>query len=265
MALPDPMPTREHRMTGRRSIRGLCGVLAFAFVGASPAQPPTYNVGATPTGIPFTFLDVKTNTIQGAMVDLIAAIASDAGFKVNLQATPFSALIPALTGNRIDIIATAMLITAPRRDVIDFSDPVFPYPEGLVVNVADTTPYRSLADLKGQVVGAQVGTVYVEFLRKNGEFAEVKVYDSLADILREVSLGRIKAGFGDAPILKYQLAQNVSLRAKLVPTYAPKLTGNVGIGVRKSDPELLKKINAALAKLRADGTIDKILAKWDVK
>jgi polar amino acid transport system substrate-binding protein len=254
-------------MTGRRSIRGLCGVLAlaFAFVGASPAQTPTYNVGATPTSIPFTFLDVKTNTIQGAMVDLIAAIAGDAGFRVNIQAAPFSALIPALTGNKIDIIATAMLITAQRRDVIDFSDPVFPYPEGMVVNIADNASYRSLADLNGQVIGAQVGTVYVEFLRRNGDFAEVKVFDSLADILREVSLGHIKAGFGDAPILKYQLAQNVSLRARFVPTYGPKLTGNVGIGVRKTDPELLKKINAALAKLRADGTIDKILVKWDLK
>jgi polar amino acid transport system substrate-binding protein len=35
--------------------------------------------------------------------------------------------------------------------------------------------------------------------------------------------------------------------------------------VRKSDGELLKRINASLAKLRADGTIDKILAKWEVK
>jgi polar amino acid transport system substrate-binding protein len=256
-------------MNGRRSIRALLAVcvlaLAFVFASGGRAQAPTYNVGATPTGIPFTFLDVKTNTIQGVMVDLIGAVAADAGFKVNVQATPFSALIPALTGKRIDIIAAAMLITAPRRDVIDFSDPVFPYPEGVVVNVVDTTPYRSLADLKGQVVGAQVGTVYVEFLRRNGEFAEVKVYDSLADILRDVSQGRIKAGFGDAPILKYQLAQNVSLRARLVPTYEPKLTGNVAIGVRKSDSDLLKKINASLAKLRADGAIDKILVKWGVK
>jgi polar amino acid transport system substrate-binding protein len=80
-----------------------------------------------------------------------------------------------------------------------------------------------------------------------------------------VSEGHIKAGFGDAPLLRYQLAQNVSLRARLVSTYEPKLTGSVGIGVRKGDAELLKKINASLAKLRADGTIDKTLAKWDLK
>jgi polar amino acid transport system substrate-binding protein len=232
---------------------------------STPTPTPIYNVGATPTGIPFSFLDVRTNTIQGAMIDLITAIGNDSGFKVSLQATPFSALIPALTGNRIDIIAAAMLITGPRRELIDFSDPVFPYPEGVVVNILDRTPYRTLADLKGQVVGAQVGTVYVNFLKQNGEFADVKVYDSLAAILSEVSLGHIKAGFGDAPILKYQLAENVSLRARFVATYEPRLTGSIGIGVRKSDGELLKRINASLAKLRADGTIDKILAKWEVK
>lgn len=251
-----------------RSILGLPAAAALALALAASAQTPptpTYTVGATPTGIPFSFLDVKTNTIQGAMVDLITAIGEDSGFKISLQSTPFSALIPALTGNRIDIIAAAMLITGPRRELIDFSDPVFPYPEGVVVNILDRTPYRTLADLKGQVVGAQVGTVYVNFLKRNGEFAEVRVYDSLAAILREVSLGHIKAGFGDAPILKYQLAENVSLRARLVPTYEPRLTGSIGIGVRKSDAELLKKINDSLAKLRANGTIDKILAKWEVK
>ena len=242
-----------------------CAVLAFAFAGVSMGQVPTYNVGSTPTGVPFTFLDVKTNTIQGAMVDLITAIGEDAGFKVNVQATPFSALIPSLTSNKIDIISAAMLITAQRKEVIDFSDPVFPYPEGMVVSVTDNTSYKSLADLKGQVVGAQVGTVYVDFLKKNGEFAEVKVYDSLADILRDVGLGRIKAGFGDAPILKYQLSQNPDFKAKLVPTYEPKMAGSVGIGVRKTDTELLKKINASLAKLNANGTVDKILAKWSLK
>jgi polar amino acid transport system substrate-binding protein len=251
------------RLLGRALAAGALATVAYSGLGLG--QTPTYNVGSTPTGIPFTFLDVKTNTIQGAMVDLITAIGDDAGFKVNVEATPFSALVPSLTSNKIDIIAAAMLISGPRKEVIDFSDPVFPYPEGMVVNIDDNTPYKSLAELKGQIVGAQVGTVYIDFLKKNGDFAEVKVYDSLADILRDVSLGRVKAGFGDAPILKYQLSQNPNFKAKLVPTYEPKMAGSVGIGVRKTDTELLKKINASLAKLQANGTLDKILVKWDLK
>ena len=51
--------------------------------------------------------------------------------------TPFSALIPSLTSNKIDIISAAMLITPARQEVIDFSDPVFPYPEGMIVKPDD--------------------------------------------------------------------------------------------------------------------------------
>ncbi len=254
------------KMNRRGSIHLLCaGALGFAIPRPVRGQASTYNVGVTPTGIPFTYLDPKTNKVQGAMIDVIRSIAAEAGFNVNIQMTPFASLIPALTENRIDIIGAAMLVTTPRRDMIEFSEPVFPYPEGLVVNIDDKTVYRSLGDLKGKVVGAQTGTVYVDFLKRAGEFAEVKLYPSLADVLREVSEGRLAAGLGDAPILAYQLAQNVSLRARLVPTYEPKLTASVGIGVRKGDAELLKKINDALAKLRAEGTIDRIVAKWNLR
>ncbi len=38
--------------------------------------------------------------------------------------------------------------------------------------------------------------------------------------------------------------------------------GTVAIGVRKGDAELLKKINTSLAKLKANGTLEKILGKW---
>ena len=43
------------------------------------------------------------------------------------------------------------------------------------------------------------------------------------------------------------------------------MAGSVGIGVRKTDQELLKKINASLAKLQANGALDKILVKWNLK
>lgn len=232
--------------------------------GAALAQQ-TYKVGSTPTGVPFTFMDTKTQTIEGAMVDLVTAIGQDQGFKVQVEATPFSALVPSLTSNKIDIISAAMLITPARKEVIDFSDPVFPYPEGMIIKADDNTKYKSLADLKGAVVGVQVGTVYVDFLKKSGEFAEVKTYDSIADIIRDVGLGRIKAGFGDGPIVRYQLSQRKDSGAKVSDTYEPKMEGYVGLGVRKGDKELLAKINAGLAKVKASGKLDEILKKWNLK
>jgi len=253
-------------MSLRNLSSSLAAVLVALALGAgSLAAQPTYTVGSTPTGVPFTFMNTKTQQIEGAMVDLITAIGKDQGFEVKVEATPFSALIPSLTSGKIDIISAAMLITAPRKEVIDFSDPVFPYPEAMVVKADDNTAYRTLADLKGQVVGAQVGTVYVDFLRKNGEFADVKTYDSIADFIRDVGLGRIKAGFGDGPIIRYQLAQRRDSGVKIVESYQPRMEGSVGIGVRKGDTQLLAKINAGLAKLKNSGELDRILAKWSLK
>src|SRR6476646_2172259 len=236
----------------------------LASVTGSDAQS-IMKVGSTPTGIPFTFLDTKTNSIQGIMVDLVTEIGKDAGLSVQIEPMAFSALIPSLTSGKIDMIAAAMFITAPRKEVVDFSDPIYTYGEGLVVPKSDTKAYTTQEDLKGEVVGAQVGTAFVDALKKSGLFADVKAYDTIPDILRDVNTGRLKAGFADYPILAYNLKQGGFPEVRLVDSYKPVTVGSVGIGVRKGESALLGKINASLAKLKANGTIDKILEKWGQK
>lgn len=234
--------------------------------GITPAQAQAVlKVGSTPTGSPFTFLDTKTNTIEGVMVDLIKAIAAVSDFKVEVEGMQFSTLIPSLTGNKVDIVAAAMYITPVRKEVIDFSDPIYTYGEGLMVPKSDSKDYKSVDELKGYVVGAQVGTAYVEPLQKGGIVSEVKIYKTIPDILADVNAGRIQAGFADGPIVAYNLQQGLFPQVRLVKSYQPMFTGSVGIGVRKSDGELLKKVNTALAKLKADGSLAKILGKWGLE
>jgi polar amino acid transport system substrate-binding protein len=80
-----------------------------------------------------------------------------------------------------------------------------------------------------------------------------------------VNTGRLKAGFADYPIVAYNLQQGRFPEVRLVNSYKPVVVGSVGIGVRKSDQELLKKINSGLAKIKADGTLKQILAKWGLQ
>jgi polar amino acid transport system substrate-binding protein len=88
---------------------GLAAVAALAIAAVMPASAQqVLKVGSTPTGIPFTFLDTKTNTIQGIMVDLVTEIGKDAGLSVQIEPMAFSALIPSLTSGKIDMIAAAM-------------------------------------------------------------------------------------------------------------------------------------------------------------
>ena len=249
----------------RRIARFAAGLACtVAFMDAAQAQGTTYNVGATATGVPFTFLDVKTNSLQGMMVDTAAAVGQAAGFKVALQQTVFSALIPSLTTSKIDIISAGMLKTPARAEVVDFSTPVYSYGEGLIVKADDTRPYPGLDDLKGEVVGAQVGTVFFELLSKKGIFKEVRGYDSIADMMRDIALGRIKAGLGDQPIVAYQLGQGANAAVKLAKEYRAINVGDVCLVVRKGDADMLARVNKGIAAIKADGTLAKIVAKWNL-
>jgi polar amino acid transport system substrate-binding protein len=241
----------------------LAAVVLTATMPASAQK--VLKVGSTPTGVPFTFLDTKTNSIQGIMVDLITEIGKDAGFQIQIEPMQFSTLIASLTSNKIDIISAAMFVTPARKEVIDFSEPFYSYGEGLLVPKGDSKTYTRQDDLKGEVVGAQVGTAFVDALKKSGLFSEVKAYDTIPDILRDVNAGRLKAGFADYPILAYNLKQGGFPEARIVESYKPATIGSVGIGVRKGDTELLARINASLAKLKANGTVEKILDKWGLK
>lgn len=236
--------------------------LAVAAIRPSYAQVPTLKVGSTPTGVPFTFLDTATNTIQGIMVDLVTEVGKDAGFNVAVEPMQFSALIGALTSSRIDIISAAMFATAARKEVIDFSEPVYTYGEGLFVPKADTTNYTTIAELKGKVAGVQVGTAFVKPLQDSGVFSEVKIYDTIPDIMRDVNAGRVAAGFADFPIVAYNLQLGRFPDVRLVRSYKTTIPGSVALGVRKADKELLAKINTSLAKLQANGSVKRILAKW---
>ena len=246
----------------RRILIAAC--LGLAVAGTSQAQT-VVRVASTPTGVPFTFLDTKTNEISGIMVDIMKAIGKDQGFTVQITPMTFSTLIAALQANKADVIAAAMYITPPRAEVVDFSDSIITYGEGLVVAAKDAKDYKSMEDLKGEIVGVQIGTAYVKPLTDSGLFKEIKVYDTIPDIIRDVNVGRIKAGFADFPIVAYQLQQGGYPESRLAKNYKPVLPGSVGIAVRKGDKAMLDKINASLRKFKADGTTDKILATWGLK
>ncbi|KRE08086.1 ABC transporter substrate-binding protein [Bosea sp. Root670] len=242
--------------------RTTVAALAMMAAAATAQAQTVYKVGSTPTGTPFTFLDAKTNTIQGMMVDVIEEIGKDAGFKVEIQPMQFSTLIASLTSGKIDIISAAMYGSPERAKVVDFSEDVYAYGEGLVVKSDDSKDYAGFADLKGKKVGGQIGTRYIDALKASGAPAEVGAYDSLPDILRDVSNGRLDAGIGDYPILAYNLAQGRFPQLRLVKSYKPSVPGPINIAVKQGNAELLGKINTSLANMKKDGRFETILKKW---
>ena len=139
--------------------------------------------------------------LHGMMVDVIEEIGKDSGFKVEIRPMQFSTLIASLTSGKIDIISAAMYSSPERAKVVDFSQDAYACSEGLVLPSGDAKDHVGFEDLKGKKVGAQIGTRYIDALKASGAPVEVSAYDSLPDILRDVSNGRLDAGIGDYPIL----------------------------------------------------------------
>ncbi|MGE5702520.1 MAG: substrate-binding periplasmic protein, partial [Clostridia bacterium] len=155
-------------------------------------------VGSTPTGPPFTFLNPKTNEIEGLMVDVAQKIGDELGVKVQINPMTFASLIPAIEADKINMISAGMQKSEERAKVIDFSIPVYSYGETIVV-AKDNDSIKSLDDLKGKNVGVQEGGLYFQKLKEHPEIVS-QGYKSTSDMVAELKNGRIDAFLGDYPI-----------------------------------------------------------------
>jgi len=218
-------------------------------------------IASTVTGVPTTFMDTKTNEVQGTMIDAAQYVADKLGVKLRIVETPWSALIPSLTGKKVDLICAAMVITEKRKEVIDFSDPVFPYCEAMIVKLSDQKPYKTITDLQGLRVGAQVGTIYAKGLEERG-IKGVKIYDNIGEIMMDIANDRLDASIVDAPVGGYLVKSKPEFKVRIVETYQPVMCGDLGIGTRKEDQELKKEINKIVAEMKGKGMIRDILKKW---
>jgi polar amino acid transport system substrate-binding protein len=210
--------------------------------------------------------DNSSNAPSGIAVDLIDAIAKDAGLQVQYQVMMFADLIPEVTSGKIDVIATNMAITPERKEKVDFSNPIYNPPrETVVVPASDTTAYRTLADLKGLPVGAQKGSIQLALLQRTGGFSEIKVYATEKDAWAAVASGQIKAAVTPGGDTIFSAKQGQLPNLRIVSSYvSSSAKPRMAFAVQKGNDELLGKINSSLTKLEADGTVKAIFSKYGI-
>lgn len=194
----------------------------------------------------------------GFDIDLWDAIAKELGVEYDLQPMDFNGLIPALQTGNIDAALAAMTIKSEREEVVDFSYPY--YDAGLIILVrSDEKNIKSLEDLKGKVVATKLSTTSADFVTKNAQAKDVKLYPNIDGAYMELLTGGADAVLFDSPAVLYYSKTAGKDKTKVVgPLYMGQ---SYGFAFPQGSP-LAEKSTIAILKLMENGTYAEIYKKW---
>lgn len=220
---------------------------------------PVYNVYFDINGIaPFVIADAD-NRPSGFGIDLVTAIGDKQGFRPNFIPHDFTGMLEDL-GKGADMAVSAISITDERRALVDFTNSHFESSQALLVPEGSTI--TTVNDLKGKKVAVPEGSVGEDIVPQiqagNGSIVHsTSIWAAVQQVMRK----EVDAAFTDAAPLTYY-ANNYKDR-KLRVIIDPSLPKDYyALAVAKGKPELLKKLNAGIEQVKADGTFDKIYQKW---
>ncbi len=282
-ATPSPVPA-----TAAPTLAPTAGATASA----APSVAPTASPSAAPSIIPIAssgtltlagklvicsdipyppleYFDPNSNPI-GSDIEIGQEIAKRLGLTAVINNTVFDTIIPALIGNKCDIIISDQNITADRVKQVDMI-PYFEAGQSFVVAVGNPAGINTTDDLCGKKVGAETGTTEVDYLAKTlspgcttkGKPAITsKSFGKDSDALLALQSGQVDAYFADTPPAAYYTIQHPDQFVLApIPPLAPAFAG---ISVLKSNTGLRDAVQQALLSMVSDGTYLTILKKYAV-
>ena len=254
--------------------------LAFAALGALLLMPIAAHAQALPdlggktvvvvtenAYFPLQFVDPKTSQPVGWEYDAIAELAKRLNFKVEYQNTSWDAMIQAVSDKQYDMGMTGITIKDDRKEKVDFSDPYMKSEIFMLVRGDESrfTDAKGFAADEKLLVGAQAGTspffvaVY-EVLDGNEQNPRIKLMETFAATVEALKAGDVDLVLTDSAAGK---AISDSSGGALKMIGEPLQAEEFGFIFPKGS-DLVAPINAGIAALKADGTLDKITQKWFV-
>ncbi|AVJ17015.1 arginine ABC transporter substrate-binding protein [Serratia rhizosphaerae] len=235
----------------------IAAVLAGISVSASAADKIRFATEASYP--PFEFIGAD-NKIQGFDVDLANALCKEMQAECSFSNQAFDSLIPGLKFKRFDAVMAGMDITPEREKQVLFTKP---YYDNSALFIAQKGKVADVAALKGKRVGVQNGTTHQKYLTDQHSDITTVPYDSYQNAVLDLKNGRIDAVFGDTAVVNEWLKQNAQLAAVGDKVTDKNYFGTgLGIAVRQKNSDLQGKFNAALDKIKQDGTYETIYKKW---
>jgi ABC-type amino acid transport substrate-binding protein len=256
-------------------------VLAFAGCTAAPAassQPSTsasdqvseevqvVKVGTMGTYEPFTYVDESGN-LTGYDIEVLRLIEeTDPTLKFEFVTGPWDSLFPGLDADKLQVLANQIVSNPDREAKYLLSDNTYALCVSQLIVKKGRTDITSLNDLEGKKIGTTVGDSFTRVLEDwnaaNGNILDIVYYEEdITTILQDIANGRIDATLND-PIMAVAKAKAQGLEVEPV---GERVAADPTHFIFKKDElgaELKAKIDNALSKLKADGSLSALSIEW---
>jgi polar amino acid transport system substrate-binding protein len=228
----------------------ILGTAALA-LSAGMGLADTVRMGTEGAYAPWNFVN-DAGEIDGFERELGDELCKRASLTCEWVKNDWDSIIPNLVSGNYDTIIAGMSITDERDEVIDFTQAYTPPdPSAYLAMSADVDP-------AGAVVAAQAATIQANFVAQNGwtliEFATPE------ETVAAVKNGEADAVLADKSFLDTMVGQDGLVMLDRMEA----IGGGVGMGIRESDGELRGKFDAAIQSMKDDGSLNELIAKWEV-
>lgn len=230
----------------------LVGAVALsAFASSAFAGGHAVRMGTEGAYPPYNFIN-DSGEVDGFERELGDALCVRAELECTWVTNDWDSIIPNLVSGNYDTIIAGMSITAERDEVIDFSNSYFPSDPSAYVGLAG-----SELDVNSAVIAAQINTIQSAHVAASG--ATVVEFATPDETIAAVRNGEADAVLADGEFLAPIVAES---NGELAVISEVVLGDGIGIGVRESDADLKGKLNAAIDAMKADGSLNELIAKW---
>lgn len=199
-------------------------------------------------------------SFEGIDVEVAGAIAAKLGLELVVDDMDFDAALLAVQQGKSDIVMAGVSVTEDRLMVMNFSDS---YATGVQAVIVKEGSDVTMDNLGEKMIGCQRGTtgyIYASDSPENGGYGEdhVTAFDNGASAVQALLNGQVDCVIiDDAPAQEF-----VAANPGLTTLEGAWVEEAYAIGLSKDNTALLDAVNAALAELTADGTVQAIVDKY---
>lgn len=198
-------------------------------------------------------------------IELAVMFCRKYGYNIDIQVTDFAGIIPGLVSHKYQFAADGIAVTGERKESVRFSVP--DYQSAIVMMAKKSGPsnvkYTKVSDLNktGIKLGIVTGMAFESCYEEYTPLAELKYFNSSADMIYSLTAGQIDGFVMDAPAAKY-IASHTGGLAVIDETVEPVYDFGFAVGNTDFDLKLRDELNEYIAEIKSDGTLDEMYQLW---